>query len=101
MTSSDDGAEKAKPGLIRRLFSRTEAEPPPAPADAPAPSVKRSWLSRLSAGLSRSSASIGQGIVDIFAKRKLDAAALDDLEDLLIQADLGLAAATRIREAVG
>jgi fused signal recognition particle receptor len=101
MTSNDDGAEKAKPGLIRRLFSRTEPEPPPAPADAPAPPVKRSWLSRLSAGLSRSSASIGQGIVDIFAKRKLDAAALDDLEDLLIQADLGLAAATRIREAVG
>jgi fused signal recognition particle receptor len=101
MTSNDDGAEKAKPGLIRRLFSRTEPEPPQAPADAPAPPVKRSWLSRLSAGLSRSSASIGQGIVDIFAKRKLDAAALDDLEDLLIQADLGLAAATRIREAVG
>jgi fused signal recognition particle receptor len=68
------------------------------PVAAPA---KRSWLSRLKAGLSRSSASIGQGIVDIFAKRKLDAAALDDLEDLLIQADLGLAAATRIREAVG
>jgi len=101
MTSNDEGAEKAKSGLIRRLFSRTEVEAPPAPVDAPAPSVKRSWLSRLSAGLSRSSASIGQGIVDIFAKRKLDAAALDDLEDLLIQADLGLAAATRIREAVG
>ena len=53
------------------------------------------------AGLSRSSSAIGRGIADIFTKRKLDAASLDDLEDILIQADLGLAAATRIREAVG
>jgi fused signal recognition particle receptor len=105
MTFNDDGAEKPRPGLIRRLFSRAEPESPlqpPASLDPPvAAPAKRSWLSRLKAGLSRSSASIGQGIVDIFAKRKLDAAALDDLEDLLIQADLGLAAATRIREAVG
>jgi fused signal recognition particle receptor len=83
MTFNDDGAEKSKPGLIRRLFSRAEPEPPTALAEAPAPvPAKRNWLSRLTAGLSRSSASIGQGIVDIFAKRKLDAAALDDLEDL-------------------
>ena len=106
MTFNDDGAEKPRPGLIRRLFSRAEPDQPlQPPASAPAPEtaapLKRSWLSRLTNGLSRSSASIGQGLVDIFAKRKLDAAALDDLEDLLIQADLGLAAATRIREAVG
>jgi fused signal recognition particle receptor len=106
MTSNEDDAEKSKPGLLRRLFSRaeTDAGPRAAAADASvareAP-VKRSWLSRLTTGLSRSSASIGKGIVDIFAKRKLDAAALDDLEDVLIQADLGVAAASRIREAVG
>jgi fused signal recognition particle receptor len=100
MTSNEDGGEKPKTGLIRRLFSRTEPEVPAAPA-LEETTVKPSWLSRLTAGLSRSSASLGQGIVDIFAKRKLDAAALDDLEDLLIQADLGVAVATRIREAVG
>ena len=50
---------------------------------------------------SRSSTTIARGVTDIFTKRKLDAASLDDLEDVLIQADLGLAAATRIREAVG
>jgi fused signal recognition particle receptor len=65
------------------------------------PPVKKSWLARLTAGLSRSSSAIGRGIVDIFTKRKLDAASLDDLEDILIQADLGVGAATRIREAVG
>jgi fused signal recognition particle receptor len=99
MTSNEDEVQKPKPGLRRRLFSRDEpAAAPPAAAEEP---VRRSWLSRLRSGLSRSSASIGQGIADIFTKRKLDAAALDDLEDVLIQADLGLAAATRIREAVG
>ncbi len=74
------------------------APEPPAP-ELPAP--KRGWLSRLTQGLSRSSTALGRGIADIFTKRKLDAASLDDLEDILIQADLGVGAATRIREAVG
>jgi fused signal recognition particle receptor len=84
----------------------SEAEPPPEapppPSVAPAvPAPKQSWLQRLRLGLSRSSTTIARGVTDIFTKRKLDAASLDDLEDVLIQADLGLAAATRIREAVG
>lgn len=87
MTFNDDGHERPKPGLFRRLFVRGEAAPPvdekSPDAAAPAP-AKRSWLSRLTSGLSRSSATIGQGIVDIFSKRKLDAASLDDLEDVLI-----------------
>jgi len=102
---SDAGEEKPKAGLLRRLFQRGEAAPAPAASDPaasePVASPGRSWLSRLKAGLSRSSSAIGRGIADIFTKRKLDAASLDDLEDILIQADLGLAAATRIREAVG
>src|ERR1700683_821092 len=76
----------------------TASEETGAPVDSPPP--KRGWLARLTAGLSRSSSTIGRGIVDIFTKRKLAAASLDDLEDVLIQADLGLGAAARIREAV-
>ncbi len=94
--------------MLRRLFVRAEPDPPLlAPADAPAPptesrrAARRSWFARLASGLSRTSASIGQGIVDIVSKRRLDAAALDDLEEVLIRADLGVAAASRIREAVG
>jgi fused signal recognition particle receptor len=100
---SDTGEDKPKAGLLRRLFPRGEsALAPAAPAPAASePAAKRSWLSRLTAGLSRSSSAISRGVSDIFTKRKLDAAALDDLEDVLIQADLGLGAATRIREAVG
>ena len=107
MTSKDDGAEKSRAGLLRRLFSRPEPDPPSsAPADAPAPQtepppVRRNWFARLASGLSRTSASIGQGIVDIVSKRRLDAAALDDLEEVLIRADLGVAAAARVRDAVG
>ena len=102
---SDSGDEKPKAGLLRRLFQRGEAAPAAAPVaeETPAeelPPAKRSWFARLTAGLSRSSSAIGRGITDIFTKRKLDAASLDDLEDILIQADLGLAAAMRIREAV-
>jgi fused signal recognition particle receptor len=93
--------------MLRRLFSRAESDPPPlAPADVPAPPTesppaKRNWFARLASGLSRTSASIGQGIVDIVSKRRLDTAALDDLEEVLIRADLGVAAAARIRDAVG
>jgi fused signal recognition particle receptor len=101
----DEGDEKnAKSGLVRRWFggdaaTAPAAEPPPAAAgDAAEP--RRSWLQRLRSGLSRSSSGIARGVADIFTKRKLDAASLDDLEDVLIQADLGLGAATRIREAV-
>ena len=81
-----------------------EAHASDAPAAAEsesAPAPKRSWFTRLRDGLSRSSSSIGTGIADIFTKRKLDEAALEELEDVLIRADLGVATATRISEAVG
>lgn len=54
------------------------------------------WFSRLTQGLSKSSSKIGSGISDIFTKKKLDADTKQDLEDLLIMADLGPATATRI-----
>ncbi len=76
--------------------------PPPAESAVPeaAPS-KPTWWSRLRQGLARSSGSIGTGLVEIFTKRKLDDAMLEDLEDILIRSDLGVAAATRITKAVG
>ena len=57
---------------------------------------KKSWLSRLTAGLARTSSKLSDGITGIFTKRKLDTATLDDLEDLLIQSDLGLETSQRI-----
>ena len=54
------------------------------------------WFGRLKAGLAKSSQKLTGGITDLFTKRKLDQAALDDLEDILIQADLGVATAARL-----
>ena len=76
-----------------------EPEPEPAPAIAGAePDQERSrgWFSRLSEGLSKSSRSITGSITSIFTKKKLDKATLQDLEDVLLQADLGLPMAERI-----
>ncbi len=60
------------------------------------PVKKGGWFGRLKAGLGRSSEKIAGGITDLLTKRKLDRAALDDLEDLLITADLGVAVAARL-----
>ena len=56
------------------------------------------WFQRLRQGLGRSAQSITTGISDIFTKRKLDAATLEELEDLLITSDLGVATAARVSE---
>jgi fused signal recognition particle receptor len=57
---------------------------------------KKGWFSRLKEGLTRSSSKLGEGITGIFTKRKLDDAALEELEELLISGDLGVATAARI-----
>ena len=80
------------------------AAPEPAPLVPPVvadPQPKRSWWRRLTEGLSRTSSALTTGISDIFSKRRLDSATLEDLEDILIQADLGLATSARIAKAVG
>jgi fused signal recognition particle receptor len=62
---------------------------------------KQSWWRRLSGGLKRTSTSIGTAVADLVTKRKLDRAMLDDIEDVLLRADLGTAVAERISAAVG
>ena len=57
---------------------------------------KKGWLARLRAGLSRTSSRLSDGISGIFTGRKLDDAALEDLEDLLITSDLGVETATKL-----
>jgi len=50
---------------------------------------KTSWWQRLKSGLSKSTSQLTESITAVFTKRKLDAAALEELEEILIQADLG------------
>lgn len=59
------------------------------------------WLSRLAEGLAKSTNKLTQGIVDVFTKSKLDDDTLENLEDLLITADLGPRTAAKIVKAFG
>ncbi|MBV9758074.1 MAG: signal recognition particle-docking protein FtsY [Alphaproteobacteria bacterium] len=56
------------------------------------------FFSRLKEGLARSTQKITTGISAVVTKRKLDDAALEELEELLIGADLGPAVAARVIE---
>src|SRR5467141_4786130 len=62
---------------------------------------KLSWWQRLTGGLKRTSSSLGSAVADLVTKRKLDRAMLDDIEDVLLRADLGTEVAARIAAAVG
>ncbi|MGH6778174.1 MAG: signal recognition particle-docking protein FtsY, partial [Bradyrhizobium sp.] len=62
---------------------------------------KLSWWRRLSGGLKRTSSSLGTAVADLVIRRKLDRAMLDDIEDVLLRADLGTDVAARIANAVG
>ncbi|MBP2550366.1 fused signal recognition particle receptor [Neorhizobium galegae] len=69
--------------------------------EAPAEIVARpklTWFQRLREGLSRTSSQLTGQITALFTKRKLDEATLEELEDLLIQADLGVETAMRIAD---
>src|SRR5499426_3919760 len=64
-------------------------------------SEKQSWWQRLGGGLKRTSSSIGGVVSDLVVKRRLDQAMLDEIEDALIRADLGVETAARIAAAIG
>ena len=62
---------------------------------------KTSWLSRLRSGLSKSTKRVTESITGLFTKKKLDQETLNDLEDALIQADLGVSVAARLVAKLG
>ncbi|HEX2380299.1 MAG TPA: signal recognition particle receptor subunit alpha, partial [Methyloceanibacter sp.] len=70
------------------------------PKASPQPEPKRSWFAELRKGLTRTSNALSENLAGVFTKRKLDEETLDRLEEVLIKADLGVAMASRIRDAV-
>jgi fused signal recognition particle receptor len=62
---------------------------------------KSGWWGRLAGGLKRTSSALGTAIADIVTKGPMDPATLDEIEEALIRADLGLEAAARVREIIG
>lgn len=96
-------------GFFSRVFGGDAAETPtpeaerneaqPAPAEPAAP-LRQNWFQRLQRGLSRSSNALSEGITSIFTKRKLDDTTIEEFEDVLIKADLGLDVALSITGAI-
>jgi len=117
--------ESEKKGWFARLRSRgapasetpsqsvepeveTEAEAPispppsePADVDKEGEVEKKGWLSRLRDGLAKSTKRVTESITGLFTKKKLDQETLNELEDALIQADLGVSVAARLVEKLG
>ena len=90
----------ASPGPDAPAAAEKSAQPAEVPPSAADDGKKQGWFQRLKAGLTKTSARLSQDIAGIFTKRKLDADTLEQLEDLLIQADLGVDTAMRITSAL-
>ena len=70
-------------------------------APIPGTMPRKTWLDRLGIGLAKSSKQFTDQVAAVLTKRKLDQDALDELEEMLIEADLGPAAAARVTDAFG
>lgn len=114
-TSPIEGEVKPAPAPL--LVPQPAPEPKPAPSvgkvtvtkkveqkaepqKAPEPAPRRSWFQRMKDGLARSSKELTGNIAGVFTKRKLDEETLQDLEDVLIRADLGMETALRVTDAL-
>ena len=62
--------------------------------------TRSGWWRRLSSGLRRTSGALGGAVADLVTKRKLDRAMVEEIEDVLVRADLGVDVAQRIADAV-
>ncbi len=82
-------ANTARSGTIATMNDSTPEQP------------KQNWWRRLSSGLKRTSSSLGSAVADLVTKRKLDRAMVEDIEDVLLRADLGTEVSARIAAAVG
>ncbi|WP_333794082.1 signal recognition particle-docking protein FtsY [Hyphomicrobium sp.] len=77
----------------------TPAPETAAPDATPAP-VRKSWFERLKSGLAKTSSRLTEGITGLVAKKKLDQDTIDELEELLLAADLGIETSERITTAL-
>jgi len=76
-------------------FEPATVEIPPGNTEA---QERRGWFARLKAGMARSSERLNAGINTIFNRRRLDDAALLELEELLIASDMGTGIAAEVTE---
>jgi fused signal recognition particle receptor len=90
--NSDAAGDEAKPAVVPQPAKTQEA--------AIAEAAPASWWQRLKKGLQRTSSGLSTSVTELFTKRKLDAETLEDFEDALLRADLGVDTASRIVKAI-
>ena len=86
----------AKPSTKVTVAKKVEAKTAPVAPKPPEPRIP--WFQRLREGLARSSKELSSNIAGVFTKRKLDEETLQDLEDVLLRADLGMETAMRVTD---
>ena len=106
--AEEEAAKEAAREAQALAAQQTQAEPEPEPAPAPEPAPeaqeeaeitaapKGGFLSRITRGLRKSTSRMTEQVSAVFTKRKLDDEALEELEDILISADLGTGPAGRV-----
>ncbi len=87
----EQAEREAQAAKDREIWEREQAE-------IAAQKREGGFLNRMSKGLSKSTSAMSENMAALFKKRKLDAEAIQDLEDLLISADFGVGPATRTAE---
>ncbi|AYG47125.1 signal recognition particle-docking protein FtsY [Pseudomonas sp. Leaf58] len=87
--------ERPAPAPAAPIAAPVEAAPEPAPA--PVEQAKPGFFARLKQGLSKTSASIGEGMASLFlGKKVIDDDLLDEIETRLLTADVGVEATSTI-----
>jgi fused signal recognition particle receptor len=99
--STDTVAPPASAGAPAPAPETVAAEAPTAPPAPPEPAVERpesarGRLQRLRARLARSNSSIGQGLLALLSRGRLDEETWEEVEDTLIGSDLGVEATTQL-----
>ncbi|MGE8295908.1 MAG: signal recognition particle-docking protein FtsY [Pseudomonas sp.] len=85
------------PAVAEPVIEAAAVAAAPAPAAASATQDKPGFFARLKQGLSKTSASLGEGMASLFlGKKAIDDDLLDDLETRLLTADVGVEATTTI-----
>ncbi len=110
---SDEPAETPAPDTVEQTGETTSpqavesvAAPEASPEASPPPEksatepARKGWFERLKSGLSKTSSRLTEGITGLVTKRKLDQDTLDELEEVLLAADLGIETSSRITTAL-
>src|SRR5690554_5091486 len=93
--SHDQSARQAAAELFSGL-AQTPAEPAEQPAAEP-----KGFFARMRAGLSKTSANLGEGMANLFlGEKEIDDELLEEMETRLLMADVGIEATTLIMESL-